>query len=89
MRLNVIITTQRFISVTLTWTDPKGASVATNAWVNDLDLVVVTTPSSGGASTVYYPNGLFGPDLRNNVEKVTVDIPANHMVCTPLCYYKL
>jgi hypothetical protein len=56
------------VRVTLTWADPAAASGCTNCLLNNLDLELEV----GG--TVYYPNGLNGPDVLNNAERIRVSV---------------
>jgi hypothetical protein len=68
------------LRVTLVWTDPPAAAGASQAAINDLDLVVI---SPGGSST--YLGNVFSAgasatggvkDAKNNVEQVHVNSPA-------------
>ncbi len=82
--LNVPAGTRQF-RITLTWADPEAAANAAQALVNDLDLDVLDP-----AGTRWLPWTLSAyphldslalparrrPDHRNNVEQVTLDLPA-------------
>eukprot|EP00961_Rhodomonas_salina_P142927 1923976-Rhodomonas_salina.1 len=68
--------------VTLTWTDPAAVENTIRTLVNDLDLVVVSATGE-----FWYGNGIMWTDevntagrpvrdSRNNVEKVTIAVPA-------------
>ncbi len=75
----------RQLKITLTWTDPEAAANAPQALINDLDLDVL---DPGGTrwlpwtlSAYPHPDSLARPARRradhlNNVEQVTLDLPA-------------
>ena len=56
--------------MTLAWIDPPNAFTARKQLLHDLDLRVVDPQGR-----VHHPNGLPGPDERNNVEKVVIHEP--------------
>jgi hypothetical protein len=58
------------LQVTLAWIDPPNAFTAQKQLLHDLDLHVVDP-----RGTIFYPNGLPGPDEKNNVEKVVIYDP--------------
>lgn len=57
--------------MTLAWIDPPNAFNARKQLLHDLDLLVLDQ----GGHTLYHPNGLPGPDEKNNVEKVFIKKP--------------
>ncbi|TFJ84083.1 hypothetical protein NSK_004556 [Nannochloropsis salina CCMP1776] len=58
------------LQVTLCWIDPPNSFTAQKQLLHDLDLHVLD-PSG----VRFYPNGLPGPDSKNNVEKIVVVEP--------------
>lgn len=54
----------------LAWIDPPNSFTAQKQLLHDLDLIVVDQNGN-----IYYPNGLPGPDERNNIEKVVIHEP--------------
>ena len=65
------------LQVTLSWIDPPNAFTAQKQLLHDLDLHVVAPNGS-----ILYPNGLPGPDEKNNMEKVVVHDPMPGAVYT-------
>ena len=57
------------VSITLVWTDPPAETGCVKCLINDLDLTV--TNSKNGVAV--FPNGRFGKDDLNNVERVRLD----------------
>ena len=55
------------LQVALAWIDPPNAFTARKQLLHDLDLLVIDP-----AGRPHHPNGLPGPDERNNVEKVVI-----------------
>lgn len=58
--------------VTLVWTDPPAVTYSKITLVNNLDLLVIDCNNKK-----YYPNGNDAPDVTNNVEVISIDIPKN------------
>jgi len=57
------------VSVTLVWTDPPSTSGCTRCLLNDLDLSL-----SINKGKTYFPNGKYGKDDVNNVERIRASI---------------
>ena len=57
------------VSITLVWTDPPAETGCAKCLINDLDLMV--TNSKNGLTV--FPNGRFGKDDLNNVERIRLD----------------
>jgi len=55
------------LQVTLSWIDPPNAYTAQKQLLHDLDLHLLSPDG-----THYYPNGLPGPDEKNNIEKIVI-----------------
>ena len=68
------------LSITLVWTDPASSPFATQALVNNLDLLI--QPPGGGAPV--FGNNLTAPqtDTRNNVEVVRFAAPTPTLTAT-------
>ena len=55
------------LAIVLAWSDYPASPLAAASLVNDLDLQVLAPDG-----TIYYPNGLHGPDRTNNVEGMDI-----------------